>query len=180
MVDEFFLAEPTVAQWVNKGKGFTEEEQREATALQRELIARMIPAYAEAAQRRSIEISTSPFYHPILPLLCDTNAGGVSTPGLKLPQQRFQHPEDAQTPGHRGPGNSREMRPGRATPLHGSHDRRRSLFGPLTKGFPLSRNRSRRSTARVMPIRMLVSMMTWSLVAAPSQRGSPPHRLRPS
>ena len=26
-----------------------------------------------------IEISTSPFYHPILPLVCDTNMGAVST-----------------------------------------------------------------------------------------------------
>src|SRR4029077_9987637 len=39
--------------------------------------------------------STSAFYHPILPLVCDTNMGAVSSPGLPLPQNRFRHPEDA-------------------------------------------------------------------------------------
>src|SRR5213075_420695 len=57
--------------------------------------AKVLPAHADAAQRGAIEISTSAFYHPILPLICDTNAGAVSTPGLPLPQNRFQHPEDA-------------------------------------------------------------------------------------
>jgi hypothetical protein len=30
-----------------------------------------------------------------LPLICDTNAGAESHPGLALPRQHFQHPEDA-------------------------------------------------------------------------------------
>ena len=42
-----------------------------------------------------IEISTSPFYHPILPLVCDTEMGAVSSPGLPLPRNRYRHPEDA-------------------------------------------------------------------------------------
>ena len=48
-----------------------------------------------AGKRGAIEISTSPFYHPILPLVCDTNMGAVSHNGLPLPAQRFSHPEDA-------------------------------------------------------------------------------------
>ena len=54
-----------------------------------------MPAYADASQRGAIEISTSPFYHPILPLVCDTNLGAVSHGGLALPANRFTHPEDA-------------------------------------------------------------------------------------
>src|SRR5262249_20319586 len=61
----------------------------------RELLARVLPAHADAARKGSIEISTSPFYHPILPLVSDTNQGAVSSPGLPLPQSRFRHPEDA-------------------------------------------------------------------------------------
>src|SRR5205085_7030662 len=56
---------------------------------------RVVPAYRAAAARGGAELSTSPFYHPILPLLCDSEIGGVSAPGLPLPQQRFRHPEDA-------------------------------------------------------------------------------------
>src|ERR1700752_5020181 len=58
-------------------------------------MVRVLPAHTSAAQRGLIELSTSPFYHPILPLVCDTNAGATSSPGLPLPQNRFRHPEDA-------------------------------------------------------------------------------------
>ena len=87
---------------MRKGRGFTLDEQRFVIGRQRELMARILPAYAEAAIKGAIEISTSPYYHPILPLLCDTDAGAVSTPGLKLPQRRFRHPEDARTQLERG------------------------------------------------------------------------------
>ena len=93
--DEFFLEEPDVVELVKKGRGYSLEDQSFVIARERELLGRVLPAHAEAAKRGSIEISTSPFYHPILPLVCDTNAGGISTPGLPLPQNRFRHPEDA-------------------------------------------------------------------------------------
>src|SRR5205807_3869723 len=41
-------------------------------------------------------------YHPILPLVCDSDAGAVSHPGLRLPRHRFRHPEDALTQIARG------------------------------------------------------------------------------
>ena len=57
---------------------------------QRELIARVLPAHRSAQERGLVELSTTAFYHPILPLLCDTDIARVSAPGLPLPQ-RFQH-----------------------------------------------------------------------------------------
>ena len=42
-----------------------------------------------------IELSVSPFYHPILPLICDTNIARVALPEITLPKNRFSHPEDA-------------------------------------------------------------------------------------
>ncbi|MFZ0287314.1 MAG: hypothetical protein WAL32_18960, partial [Terriglobales bacterium] len=93
--DEFFLDDPEIAALIKKEKGYSLDDQRLVMARERELIGRVQPAHAEAAQEGRIELSTSPFYHPILPLVCDTNMGGVSTPGLPLPQNRFRHPEDA-------------------------------------------------------------------------------------
>ena len=93
--DEYFLQEKNIAELVRKGHGYSLEDQRFVIAAERELLRRVIPAHAEAAQRGSIEISTSPFYHPILPLVCDTEAGAVSTPFLQLPQNRYRRPEDA-------------------------------------------------------------------------------------
>src|SRR5438105_1910495 len=93
--DEFFLQQPEIAELIRKGRNFSLDDQKFVIEHQRELIGKVIPAHAEAAKRRRIEISTSPFYHPILPLVCDTDQGAVSTPGLPLPQNRFRHPEDA-------------------------------------------------------------------------------------
>jgi alpha-amylase/alpha-mannosidase (GH57 family) len=93
--DEFFLEDGDVVALIKKARGYSLDDQRFVIARERELVAKVLPAHAEAAQRGAIEISTSPFYHPILPLVCDTNMGAVSTPGLPLPQNRFRHPEDA-------------------------------------------------------------------------------------
>ena len=93
--DEFFLEEKDIAALIRKGRGFSLEEQRLVIARERELLGRVLPAHAEAARKGLIEISTSPYYHPILPLVCDTQMGAVSTPGLALPQNRYRHPEDA-------------------------------------------------------------------------------------
>ncbi len=93
--DEFFLDDPKIAALVKKGRNFTRQDQMVILAKQREIIAAVLPAYRSAAERGLIEISTSPYYHPILPLVCDTHQGRASSPGLPLPQNRFQHPEDA-------------------------------------------------------------------------------------
>ncbi|MGE0407088.1 MAG: glycoside hydrolase family 57 protein, partial [Candidatus Korobacteraceae bacterium] len=100
--DEFFLADPDIAALISKGRNFDSGDQRLMLEKQREILASVLPAYAEAAGRGAIEISTSPYYHPILPLLCDTDVGAVSSPGLPLPQSRFRHPEDAREQLRRG------------------------------------------------------------------------------
>src|SRR5271157_3870663 len=93
--DEYFLAEKEVAELVRKGRNYTLEDQRFVIARERDLLGRVLPVHAEAARKGLIEISTSAFYHPILPLVCDTQMGAVSSPGLPLPQNRYRHPEDA-------------------------------------------------------------------------------------
>lgn len=93
--DEFFLEEKDIAALVAKGHQYSLDDQKLVIERERELLGRVLPAHAAAAKKGSIEISTTPFYHPIMPLLCDTGAGAVSSPGLPLPQNRFRHPEDA-------------------------------------------------------------------------------------
>jgi len=93
--DEFFLEEKDIAALVAKGRHYSLADQKLVIERERELLGRVLPAYADAAKKGSIEISATPFYHPILPLVCDTSIGAVSSPGLALPQSRFRHPEDA-------------------------------------------------------------------------------------
>jgi alpha-amylase/alpha-mannosidase (GH57 family) len=100
--DEYFLQEPEIAALVRKGHDYTREEQVFVMAQESKLLQRVLPEYVAAAHSGVVELSTSPFYHPILPLLCDTDVGGVSSPGRPLPLARFQHPEDAQEQLRRG------------------------------------------------------------------------------
>jgi alpha-amylase/alpha-mannosidase (GH57 family) len=93
--DEYFLADADVASLIRKGEDFSRDDQLTVLAKEREILAKVVPAYAEAASTGSIELSTTPYYHPILPLICDTNVGGESTPGLPLPTRRFRRPDDA-------------------------------------------------------------------------------------
>jgi alpha-amylase/alpha-mannosidase (GH57 family) len=77
-----------------KGRGYTVEDQRLLGRKQIEVIGNVIPVYREFAARGQIEISTTPFYHPILPLLCDSQIAEVAHPYVPLPP-RFRYPEDA-------------------------------------------------------------------------------------
>ncbi len=78
-----------------KGHGFTEEEKALLLEKQLSIVGRIIPTYKEMVSSGQIELSFSPFYHPILPLLCDTDTSRVAMPNVRLPRRRFLHPEDA-------------------------------------------------------------------------------------
>lgn len=78
-----------------KDRGFTEEDKREVLDLQQQVLREVLPRYRRLAQAGQIELTTTPFYHPILPLLIDTDFARRSRPETALPQ-RFQAPEDAE------------------------------------------------------------------------------------
>jgi alpha-amylase/alpha-mannosidase (GH57 family) len=94
--DEIYLAgDADVKALVKKERGFTEADKALVRKKEIELFNASLEECRKAAERGQIEISTSPFYHPILPLLCDTAIASESHPGVKLPRRRFRHPEDA-------------------------------------------------------------------------------------
>ena len=80
---------------VAKGRHYTEADKHLVISKQLSILKAIIPKYKEIAERGQIEISLSPFYHPILPLLCDTNTAKIAMPNIGLPRRRFSHPEDA-------------------------------------------------------------------------------------
>lgn len=80
---------------IRKGTNFTEDEKLELIKKQREVMALIIPEYRRLAGLGRIELTTTPFYHPILPLLVDTDLAKVAVPEIHLPKNRFSHPEDA-------------------------------------------------------------------------------------
>jgi alpha-amylase/alpha-mannosidase (GH57 family) len=95
-IDPYYLEhEPRVRSLVAMQRGFTEDDKLTLRAVELELLGKVIPEYSDAAARGQVELSTSPFYHPILPLLCDTNVYLRTHAQSRMPRERFQHPEDA-------------------------------------------------------------------------------------
>jgi alpha-amylase/alpha-mannosidase (GH57 family) len=80
---------------VTKGRNFSEHDKVTLRDIELEILRRVIPEYRAASERGQVELSTSPFYHPILPLLCDTDIYLRTHPESQMPRLRFRHPEDA-------------------------------------------------------------------------------------
>ncbi len=94
--DEIYLSsDDAVRKLVKKGRGYTEDDKLLVRKKEIEILNVILKEYREASERGQIELSTSPFYHPILPLLCDTNVATESHPGVRLPRRVYRHPEDA-------------------------------------------------------------------------------------
>jgi len=95
MDEEYLAHDPLVGALSAKGKNFTEDDKAALREKQHELLNAVLPEYRKAAERGQIEISTTPYYHPILPLLCDTDIARVSNPCTPLPHPAFRYEEDA-------------------------------------------------------------------------------------
>jgi len=83
-----------IGELIKKGRFFSEDDKKFILNLQQEIIQEVIPSYRLLSDQGQIELTTSPFYHPILPLLIDSDDARRSNPGVVLPEQ-FHHPEDA-------------------------------------------------------------------------------------
>jgi len=86
---------PEIRALRGQGRGFTREDIAAMHRIEREILARLIPLYRRAAASGQLEISGSPYAHPILPLLCDTQVAREALPEIPLPP-RFRAPEDAE------------------------------------------------------------------------------------
>jgi len=80
---------------VARGRNFQEEDKDQVLAAQMKLVSSVLPKYRELADRGQAELITTPYYHPILPLLADVSSARASRPDITLPTHRFAHPEDA-------------------------------------------------------------------------------------
>ena len=95
-MDESWLEkDEVVSRLASKGNDYSESDKSALKGKQIELIRMVLPAYRDAARRAQIEISTTPFYHPILPLVCDSDIARVANPSTPLPRRAYRRPEDA-------------------------------------------------------------------------------------
>jgi len=88
---------PELRKLTAKARFYTEEDKRAVLERQIYILEDIIPAYNKFALSGQIEISINPYYHPILPLLCDTDSAKDANPKAILPKIRFAYPQDAKS-----------------------------------------------------------------------------------
>jgi alpha-amylase/alpha-mannosidase (GH57 family) len=93
-IDPSFFADPELKRLATKGRNFTDEEMHLVLDRQLEILRSIVPLYRRLSEAGKIELSASPFYHPILPLLLDSDSAREALPGIRLPRARIQFPED--------------------------------------------------------------------------------------
>jgi alpha-amylase/alpha-mannosidase (GH57 family) len=91
-----FEKDPELAEFKAKGRHYTEDEKQWFLDKQRQLLARVIPLHRTLAERGQVELTTTPLYHPILPLLLDKKHAREAMPDVTLPAYREGYPEDAE------------------------------------------------------------------------------------
>ena len=74
-----------VAQLMSKAEGFSFADRKQLLELIGETIAGIIPRYRKLAESGQIEISATPHYHPLAPLLIDFNSAKEAMPEAPLP-----------------------------------------------------------------------------------------------
>ena len=93
--DPHFKKDDPVIKRLLREEHFTENHKRLVIRKQLEVMSSVLLRYGELLDLGQAEIITSPFYHPILPLIIDTDIAkdvGISN----LPRLRFRYPEDAE------------------------------------------------------------------------------------
>jgi starch synthase len=89
-------SDPRLAELKRKDRDFSESDKTPLFEAQMEMMQKVIPKYRELADRGQAELTFSPYYHPILPLLCHVDSARIANPQIQLPEHHFSHREDAE------------------------------------------------------------------------------------
>ncbi len=95
-VDPDWLAEEPLAGLVARGRDFAEADKEILFAEHLRLIEEVIPIHRRLQEAGQIEVTMTPFAHPILPLLVNTDLALQAMPDAELPQPPFIYGMDAQ------------------------------------------------------------------------------------
>ncbi|MHC4779065.1 MAG: alpha-amylase/alpha-mannosidase [Planctomycetota bacterium] len=87
--------DPLVSGLMRKGSHFTEDEKEALLDRQEEILRGVLDMYRSMAASGQIEVTTSPYYHPILPLLVNMESARMAMPEAPLPTLRGPYLDDA-------------------------------------------------------------------------------------
>ena len=86
--------EPALQALREKGRDYGRDDVEALLGAQRRILAGIVPRWRHLQERGQVELSSTPYYHPILPLVCDTDSARRALPHVALPP-RFAHTDDA-------------------------------------------------------------------------------------
>ncbi len=86
---------PEVQDLFRKAKHFSEEDKDAVFSIMHQAVRDVIPVYRELGSRGRVEISTTPYFHPILPLIIDCEAARQSRANVHLDEVSFRFLQDA-------------------------------------------------------------------------------------
>jgi alpha-amylase/alpha-mannosidase (GH57 family) len=84
---------PEIRELKAKGRDFSEEDKETLFDVHHKILGLVLGEYRAAAERGQIELTTTPYFHPIMPLVYDTNIARRCQPHSPLPAP-FSAPED--------------------------------------------------------------------------------------
>ncbi len=90
-----FEVDPDLAAFRKKGRSWTENEKQWLLDRQLDLLRQIVPLHKQLQERGQIELTTTPYYHPILPLLWDKRLARKAMPDVVLPRASESYAEDA-------------------------------------------------------------------------------------
>jgi alpha-amylase/alpha-mannosidase (GH57 family) len=79
----------------DKGRNFSEHDKHWLLDQHLEILRSIVPMHRRLVDSGQVELTTTPFYHPILPLLLDKKLARESIPDAVLPRYTGGYPEDA-------------------------------------------------------------------------------------
>src|SRR5438128_1566730 len=97
-------SDPRLAELKRKDRDYSEPDKEPLFEAQMEMMPKVIPKYRELADRGQAELTFSPYYHPILPLLIHIESARTANPQIQLPEHHFSHREDAERQVEMGQG----------------------------------------------------------------------------
>ncbi len=85
-----------VKELIRKAKDFTENDKQAVFSAMLKAVKETLPLYRDLQESGQAEITTTPYFHPILPLLIDTSVAREARPGIYLDEIDFRFRQDAE------------------------------------------------------------------------------------
>jgi alpha-amylase/alpha-mannosidase (GH57 family) len=91
---DFQTYDKDLSRLIQKGKDFSEEDKKIVINKQYQIMSEIMKLYSELQKNKQIEVATTPFFHPIMPLLYNIKSAKEAVQDIKIPDLNISYPED--------------------------------------------------------------------------------------